>query len=376
MALPIIFGAIPFGLLIDRYSRARLLFLFAISNVIGSLLTAAVTEFHTLLIARSLVGLTSTTTQVAACSMLSDLCPPSRRGRATMAIAVGQYAGVSAAFALGGLLLRYLPSGASSWRTAMYVLAIPMTLAALAILAMREPARLGVQISRPAIGDVGKELWRYKRVIVPLVLALTAAEMGVGSVFVWAGPSLARSFGLTPDHIGEIMALAMIVTGVLGPVAGGSLADACHRLGGPRKTVLALGTLALISAPLGLFAQTPSATIASSLLVVFLITVSAALVAGNTLFTIVIPNELRGLCISILGSVTTLFSSGVAPVAISLLSEQLGGSTMIGKSLSLVCGGMCLISAACFALSARCIDRPALEGKDEPHTRSMHREHA
>src|SRR5580692_1069041 len=104
---------------------------------------------------------------------------------------------------------------------------------------------------------------------------------------------------LPPDKVGALMGAVLLISGVLGPIVGGSLADACQRVGGPRRTIAVIGLMTLVSIPAGLFPIAPSALSASIPLVIFLTIGAAISVTVTTLFTIVIPNELRGLCMAL-----------------------------------------------------------------------------
>jgi MFS family permease len=180
-------------------------------------------------------------------------------------------------------------------------------------------------------------------------------------MLIWAAPMLLRRFGLPPDRIGSIMAMGMLVSGILGPILGGMLADLCQRTGGPRRTVAVLCGLALLSAPAGLFAFVPGVALSSILLVAAMTIMLAVAVMGMTLFTIVIPNELRGLCMSVLVAAVMLFALAVAPVTVSVLSGAIGGLAMIGKALSIVCVTTSLLTAASFAFGRRYLPRTALQ---------------
>ena len=120
LALPLLLAAVPLGLAIDRYSRVRLLLVLAILDILGGLLTAVLSDFVALFVVRCLVGLTATASAIAAYSLLADLYAPAQRGRASMIVAIGQYVGISAAFAIGGTLLAQSdPGGSAGWRSAM-----------------------------------------------------------------------------------------------------------------------------------------------------------------------------------------------------------------------------------------------------------------
>src|ERR1700679_3573697 len=55
LAVPLVIAAVPLGLIIDRYSRVRLLLIFTGLNMIGNILTAIAPNFASLFAARSLI---------------------------------------------------------------------------------------------------------------------------------------------------------------------------------------------------------------------------------------------------------------------------------------------------------------------------------
>jgi MFS family permease len=361
LALPVVLAAIPLGLLIDRYSRVRLLFIFAVSAMVGTVLTALASHFAVLFLARCLIGLTVTATGTAAFSLLADLYAPAQRGRASMMVVIGQFAGMAAAFALGGALLAMTGSAPNGWRWAMLWLAAPLVAVIFLILAMREPPRTGVALQNPSAREAFAELWRYRAVIAPLMAGLIMAEIAVGAVLVWAAPTLSRSFALAPDRIGAIMFTVVLTSGILGSITGGVLADLCQRAGGPRRTMSALGGLALLTVPAGFFAVVPGVGPASVLLFILMTIVGAILVTAVALFTIVIPNELRGLCLSAMTGANVFFGVALAPVTVSLLSGAIGGPATIGRALAIVCVAAGLLGAATFAFGRRYFPGAAMQ---------------
>jgi MFS family permease len=357
LALPVVVAALPLGLAIDRYSRVRLLQLFAGIDILGSLLTAVASHFVVLFLARCLIGLAATATSTTAYSLLADLFVPAQRGRASMMVAIGQFAGMSAAFALGGMLLAEYGSAPEAWRRSMLWLTVSLIPIIALMLAMREPARSGCAIDSPSARDTGMELWRYRAVITPLLVGVVMAEIAVMAVLIWASPTLSRHFSLAPDRIGVIMATGLLISGILGPVLGGVLADLCQRTGGPRRTLAVLGGLSILSAPAGLFSIMPTVGSASVLLVILLTVIGAILVTGTALFTIVIPNELRGLCMALLAATSVLFGVAFAPLAVSSLSTAIGGAPMIGQALAWVSVTASAIAAVAFLSGIRFLPR-------------------
>jgi MFS family permease len=352
-SLPVLFAGIPLGFAIDRHSRVRLALAFSACGVAGSVLTALASSFVLLFIARCVVGLAVAAVAIAAYSLLADHYAPAQRGRAKAVLVIGQYGGASAAFALGGALLVMFGSEPAGWRWAMLWLSVPLGLVTLSMLAMREPARSGIVVKNPTTRESWIELWRYRAIVAPLLVGLVMIDMAITAVLTWAAPALSRNLGLEPHRVGAIMAIALMVSGLAGPVAGGSFADLCQRGGKPHRSMHVLCVLALLGLPASVFAILPGVQCESALLIVFITLVSATVAMGMTLFTVVIPNELRGLSLSLLTIVNVLVASSLAPLAVSLLSGWLGGAAMIGKALALTCATSMLLAAATFGLGAR-----------------------
>ncbi len=353
LALPLVIAAVPLGLAIDRYNRVRLILILTLLCLVGSLLTASASGFLTLFAARCLIGLTGTPIYLVSISLLSDLYGVHQRGRATMVVTFGAVIGMSAAFALGGELLAVSGSQSDGWRGAMLWLAVPQALVTFLLLMMREPARTGVIVEQPSLHEAYAELRRYRPMIVPVVLALAMVVIADGASTIWAAPTLARRFGVAPERYGAILSVALLVSGVAGPVLGGVLTDSCQRRGGPGRTVSALAALALLSVPVGLFAVAPTVSSVSILLVLFMTIGVAFNVAVPALITVVVPNELRGTCLTLCSATCMLSAFGVAPVAVSLLSGAMGGTSMIGQALAVVCVITSLIGAVIFAYARR-----------------------
>jgi len=357
LAIAPVAAAVPLGLLVDRFSRVRILFISLLANVLGTLATAAAPTFAALFAARCLIGLAHTATSTAAFSLLSDLYGPTQRGRASMAIVIGQFAGMAAAFALGGILAAKFSSPTSSWRIAMMWLAAPLVPVLFTTLGMREPPRGGVVVRAASVRESFAELWSERALLVPLLTGMLMIEVADCAVLVWAAPALARNFALAPDRVGEIMSSVVLTSGVLGSVTGGVLADWCQRVGGPRTAIGVLGLLALLSAPAALFAITTRFASASLLLLVFLLLAGAIIVMAVALLTIVVRSELRGLCLAAMIGANTLFGVALAPLMVSLLSGAIGGPTAIGRAMAWVCATAGLLGAAAFSLGRQYFPR-------------------
>jgi len=172
--------------------------------------------------------------------------------------------------------------------------------------------------------------------------------MGYMASLVWAAPILAHNFNLPPDRVGAIMGLVLLVSGVLGALLGGVLSDLCQRTGGPRRTISLMIGLALLQVPAGFFGVMPSVLLVSVLLAMLCTISYMKGVICAALSTVVIPNELRGLCFGVQNAIGSALVS-VSPVLVSLLAGRIGGPASIGGSLTVVCVGTSLLGAATFA---------------------------
>ena len=353
VAVPMALAAIPLGLLVDRSSRVRVLLVFALLNLAAALLSAVASSFALLLLFRCLTGLAATAIFVAAYSAIADMYAPAQRGRASTVVSIGEIAGAPAAFALGGFLLASAGSGDESWRWALLWMSVMLFPAFLLLLALREPQRTDVGVNNPQLRQVWPELWQHRSVVVPLLLARIMVWIAIGAAVIWAAPSFARRFALSPDRIGVILATGLLVSGLLGPLLGGPLADLCQRTGGPRRTVTALWLLTLLSVPAGFFAIMPSPAIAGLMLTAFLTLAFTIGTAALALALVVIPGELRGLFVAIQVTAGAVFCDGLAPLVVSGLSSVLGGPPSLGTALAIVCGVTSLVGALVFGFGRR-----------------------
>jgi MFS family permease len=192
-----------------------------------------------------------------------------------------------------------------------------------------------------------------RAVALPLQLGRAMLFIADGAVYVWGAPLFARKFHLVPDRIGTMMGLALLISGLLGPVLGGPLVDFCQRRGGPSRAVTVLSIVGFVSAPFALFPLLPDANVAAVALAVFLTLGFTIASAAMALTLIVIPGELRGLNVGISLVVGSLFFVGLAPLAVSGLSGLLGGEAKIGVALAVVCIVASVLNAAVLSFSAR-----------------------
>lgn len=91
-SIPLALVSIPFGLLVDKVHRVRLLAATAMVWTTGTLLTAWAPDIATLFAARVLAGLGANVSTTIAISIAADLTMPAVRGRSLLLLTIGKFA--------------------------------------------------------------------------------------------------------------------------------------------------------------------------------------------------------------------------------------------------------------------------------------------
>lgn len=370
-AVALVVCSIPVGILVDRFSRTRLLVALAVIWTAGTALTAVATGPTMLFAARVLTATGTTGALTAALSLTADLCLPERRGRALLVLNLGKIAGIAGAFALGGWLFGQaargglpLVTGLAPWRATHAVLALVSLALLLPLLLLREPARHEVAATVHAPFSVlAAELWSRRAFLAPLFVGQVAVVMADNAALVWAAPVLSRRYGLQPGDFAGWMGALVFGSGLVGTLLGGFAADWGQRRAQRGGLLLGAVIAAAIGVPAALFPIGPTVTwFAVAFGLLSLCGAITGLVTSVAL-TVLIPNELRGLCIGAFIAFAGLIGFGIAPSLVTGISGLLGGESHLGPALAIVGVVTGALSVAGFLLALR---RAPLSAVDEP----------
>jgi predicted MFS family arabinose efflux permease len=336
--LPTIVIAVPIGLLIDRYSRVRLLSVFAAIQIVGTLLTAFAPDFGVLVVARVLVGMMLVAISMTVCTMAPSLAEPAQRGRMIMMVMMAQCAGASAALLAGGKLAAIYSATQDDWRVAMTWLTVPLLAAFALTFFMRNPPK---QLSQTQSGHVPlrvvfTQLWQYRAMLFPLTVGSIVVGLGDTAAIVWSVPLFSRTFGWSPDRVGAMVATVLLVGGFVGPFVGGLVNDYCVRTGGPRRAMSAMVVIATLHGIAGAFAVLPTPLMVGVALLAYMLINYVHGIVSTTLTAVVIPNDLLGSCFGIKNVAACIFVS-LSPLIVSSVAGSMGGPAKIGDALALVC---------------------------------------
>jgi MFS family permease len=366
-AVPLALLSIPIGILVDRFARVRLLILLAALWTAGTVLTALVSDAQILFVARMMTATGATGGLTAALSLAADLCRPEERGRATLVVSLGQRVGIAAAFGLAGWLFGQFVHDmiggfghAAPWRRVHLALAIVVGTLSLPLLFMREPERHEVESDTHArFGVVFLELWARRGFLLPLFAGQIGVVMADTAAAVWAPAVLSRSYGQHPQDFAGWLGLMIFGTGIVGAVLGGVSADLGQK--GTRRGGILLGAViaAGIGIPVGLFSIMPNVTMLAVALGVLVTCGTITGIVVAIVLTVLLPNELRGLCIGLFIAMAGLIGYGVAPPLVAAVSQMLGGEQHLNLALAIVVTTVSGISFLAFAQAMRRAPRSA-----------------
>jgi MFS family permease len=360
-AVPLALLSIPIGILVDRFARVRLLILLAALWTAGTLLTALASDAQILFVARMMTATGTTGGLTAALSLSADLCRPEQRGRATLVVTLGQRVGIAAAFGLAGWLFGQFVHDtiggfghAAPWRRVHIALAFVVGAMSLPLLFMREPERNEVESDTHApFGVVFRELWARRAFLIPLFAGQIGVVMADTAAAVWAPAVLSRNYGQHPQDFAGWLGLLIFGTGILGAVLGGVSADLGQKSARRGRILLGAVIAAGISIPAGLF---PIMSGVTTLAVILGVLITCGTITGIVVaiaLTVLLPNEVRGLCIGLFIAIAGLIGYGLAPGMVVWVSIRLGGEQHLGTALAIVATVVSTLSFLAFAQAMR-----------------------
>ncbi len=180
-----------------------------------------------LLLARIGVGVGEAGASPPSHSMISDYYAPEERGAAMSIYSMGLYIGILVGLLLGGWL-----SDKIGWRMAFFAVGLPGILMAVVVrYTLKEPPRGGTtMVSDPNVG----ERYTFKETLSYLwgSVAFRNASLAAGfcafagySSLTFTPSFLIRSHGMSVSEVGLALGLIIGISGVIGALSGGFLAD-------------------------------------------------------------------------------------------------------------------------------------------------------
>jgi MFS family permease len=314
---------LPLGRLADTWTRTWLL---GGGALLWSAMTAVsgfATSFAGLFAARMGVGVGEAVCAPAATSLIGDLFPTSRRGRATAVFMLGLPVGIGLSYVVGGAVAQ-----AWGWRATFFVAGLPGIAAAALCLTLPEPAR-GTAEPHPIGGlsrsRTARALVRETPSLAWISLSGALHNFNMYALATFVPALLTRHHGLGVRDAGALSGLMFGVFGGAGMMTGGWMGDrlAARREGG---RLWASAVAVAVSIPLFLlFVAQPPGAVGPALLFVcpalFLMYLYYA-AAYATIQDVIEPSR-RGTAMAVYFCAQYLLGASLGPVGTGMLSDRL-----------------------------------------------------
>ena len=348
------FMGVPIAALADKKSRVKII---SVGIAFWSLATAACglsKNFIQMFLARLSVGAGEAALSPFY-SIVADLFPKHKLGRALGVYAIGAFIGSGLAFLIGGYVIGLLKDVSfvtlpvigeiKTWQLTFMIVGLPgVLLALLMILTVREPERKGLKMD--ANGVAVKASFKnsigfiktHKKTFFCHFIGFSFYTMMLYSLLGWAPAYYMRHFGLDASQTGYILGSIILVANTSGALFCGWLIDFFSKRGYSDAAIRAgaIGCAALII-PSVLFTQVDNMQLSFALIFVAMFFSTFPIPASAAATQMLTPNQLRSQVSAKFLLISNLIALGVGTTAVALITDRYYENTlMVGNSISIV----------------------------------------
>lgn len=343
------FLGLPIARLSDRYSRRWIIF---VGMVLWSGMTAIcglAKTFGQLFLARMGVGVGEATLSPAAYSMIADLFPPAKLGRAMGVYSSGVFIGAGIAFLIGGFVISLVSGGASfsipvfgamkSWQFVFVIIGVPGIAFALLMLTVPEPRRRGATRVADRIDTRGMVAFIRENPRASLGHIFGFSMLGIvfNGFVAWAPTQMIRDYGVTATQAGTAIGIGLLLFGGGGIIVGGLVSDRLSRKGYSDATMRAgiIGGIGLI--PTGIVVPMLPGYLSSAIgYAAFFFFASFPFGAAAAALQLMTPSRLRAQMSALYLLILNLIGIGGGPLMIAATSDYLlAGPASIGTAMAI-----------------------------------------
>jgi MFS family permease len=300
--------------------------------------------YVSLLIARSITGVGEAGYAVVAPSMLSDLFPPERRGRALAVFYAAMPAGAALGYALGGVVGTMF-----GWRTAFFAAGLPGVLLALWLVRLREPTRgafdaPGAQPATPLALGASLSALVARRSYVFNTGAQVLYTFAMGGLATWMPTYFVRERAIPLAVATSVFGALLVIAGLGGTVVGGHIGDRmAARL---REGLFAVSGWTLVASlgftSLAVLSPAPVIFWPSMFAALFLLFVNVGPL--NAAMANVLPADLRTRGFAVTTMAIHVLGDAISPWLIGLASDRVGlTAPVLAAGLLLAVSGAILL---------------------------------
>ncbi len=334
---------LPIGRLADRHNRRNII---AVGIFFWSVMTAVcglAKSFWTLFLARMGVGVGEAALSPPAYSLIADMFPPEKLGRALSVYSMGIFIGSALAYIVGASVVQIVADAPPilipvlgeihAWQLTFFIVGLPGILVALLMLTVREPVRRGggsygsrESASSPSdavpLREVIAFLWARKGTFGAHFIGFSLlAVFGYGTAL-WIPEFISRNHGWFIYDAGYAYGFIILVFGIAGVLFGGAFSDWLRKRGRTDAYMRVVMLAACALAPTAIVFPLVGAQelmLVLLALVVFLGAMPAG-VAAAALQTVT-PNPMRAQVSALYLFFANLIGMGVGPGLVGFLTD-------------------------------------------------------
>jgi MFS family permease len=348
---------IPMGFLVDRFNRRWLV---AAGVFAWSLMASAcgmAGTFVQLVIARMGVGVGEATLSPSAYSMIADVFPKEKLGRALSVYNTGIPVGSALALILGGMVANAVSNEATTytlpllgeiraWQLVFIATGAPGLLLCFLIFTVPEPARRGMMraggaaVAPVRFGETLRFAWERIGFFAPFFAAAGLLSM-IGYGFLgWLPSALNRRFDIRVGDVAILNGAFTLLLTTAGIVIAGRVADALAARGVRDAAVRVCAIIAACTALFGtLGLLMPTLGLVFATLAISTITISAYTGLLPLVINLITPNQMRGQLGAIYLLVVNMIGFG-GPWLMPFVSDHLiGDPARIYQAMAVVTAG-------------------------------------
>lgn len=342
---------IPIARLADRRSRRGII---TAGIFLWSLMTAAcglTKSFLGLFLVRVGVGVGEAALSPSAYSMISDLFPKQKLGRALAVYQGGAFLGAGIAFLAGGMVIQILSAAGNvelpliglvkPWQMTFFVVGLPGILVGFLMLTITEPARRG-KLAGHSDGIPFRQVVGYvqtrARLFISLFAGFALLAVPITTFMTWVPAYMNRVHAYTRAEAGFTLGLILLIFSPAGVYFGGWLIDQLQKRGYADATFRVGLIAAALLLPLSYFATTlTDSAITVALLCPFVFCASIPIAAAPATLQLLAPNQMRAQLSAAWLLALNLISTTVGPTLVGFLSEFIFQDEMaVGLAIALV----------------------------------------
>ncbi len=342
------------GWLGDRFPRKPMIVVAALFWSSINLLTAFVHSYDSLNLRHAALGIGEASFGIFAPAMLADFYPEDQRNRVLTIFNIAVPVGAALGYLTGGFVGQHF-----GWRMSFVVSAVPgIAIALLIALMLKEPARAARATDKAKLEKgIVLSLLRNK----PYLCSIGGYAMvtfTLGGISWWMPSFLERVDGRSQQSAGFIMGAITVVAGLLGTIAGGTLAQKwSKRNAAALYLVPAWGAILALPPALMCFFGPRGLTLPSLALAIFLIFMGSGPVNAATVNAV--SPRVRATALAGQLLIIHLLGDAPSPKIIGIISDHSNLSVGLGSTLITL-----IIAAAIFFMGAHVA--PPLENSAEP----------